>query len=383
LPVLVALPVLALLLFARPGQVPSAHAQATLNVGAGVGGGTVSGNVYTPSDITINTGDTLVWTINSDEPHSMTFGDGPADVPPDAWPVALWTAPSGNPFEAVDLGTVDFDGSAHANSGLLGNGSTAGLTFTTEGDFTFFCVIHPTMEATVHVDDTATPPTQGELDTQVAAQEQVINDAVQPLRDSTLANIAGSEEQSDGTTLWTIAASAIQFPGPEAGGAGYLELLEFTPDELSIQEGDTVRWVADQNAFHTVTFLAEGQDASTVNPFGPPEAPSSTYDGTSFYNSGLFNATASPPDSFELTFPDAGSFPYICALHYSLGQTGTINVAAAPVEPELPVTGLTGGGDGGGGPLLAFAFAMLGLAAPLIGAGVWTRRRTRAEVDQN
>ena len=65
----------------------SGQAATTLNLGVGVGSGTVSGNAYLPGDVTILVGDSLKWTIESDEPHSVTFGNGPAGTPPDEWPV--------------------------------------------------------------------------------------------------------------------------------------------------------------------------------------------------------------------------------------------------------------------------------------------------------
>jgi plastocyanin len=118
------------------------------------------------------------------------------------------------------------------------------------------------------------------------------------------------------------------------GGTGYLELYEMTPAGLAIGVGDTVHWAA--TGAHTVTFPATGQDPTLIDPFGPAEG-SATYDGTSFFTSGLLNAGPGAPSAYSLTFPDAGTFGYICALHQFLGQLGTIAVGqplpSAQVEP--------------------------------------------------
>ena len=83
-----------------------------------------------------------------------------------------------------------------------------------------------------------------------------------------------------------------------------------------------------------------------------------TYDGTSLYNSASWLRAPGSPTSFELTFPDAGSFNYICALHVfradrldQRGCGGAVDHRAAdgrradrtdPADPVTPwlVTGL-------------------------------------------
>ena len=86
-----------------------------------------------------------------------------------------------------------------------------------------------------------------------------------------------------------------------------------------------------------MTFPAAGQDPSTINPFTTPPTTELVYDGTSLYNSALLSTGAPGTGStYELTFPDAGTFNYVCALHQFLGQRGSIVVAAAPVITPPP-----------------------------------------------
>lgn len=78
--------------------------------------------------------------------------------------------------------------------------------------------------------------------------------------------------------------------------------LTFSPDEVTIEPGTTVRWVSDDTMFHTVT-----------------------PDGHDEWAEANFNE---PGDTFEHTFEDEGQFDYYCAPHVDQGMTGTIHVEA-------------------------------------------------------
>jgi plastocyanin/D-arabinose 5-phosphate isomerase GutQ len=86
--------------------------------------------------------------------------------------------------------------------------------------------------------------------------------------------------------------------------------LSFSPDPVSIQPGDTVKWVwADSGMPHSVT---SGNGVS---------------DGK--FDSGLHQSSTF---TFSFTFPNAGTFPYYCIPHFDLGMTGTVNVSALSSE---------------------------------------------------
>jgi plastocyanin len=349
-------------------------AATTLNVGVGVGTGTVSGNAYMAGDVTILVGDSINWTWESDEPHSVTFGNGPADEPPDEWPVAGLTGTVPPPPGTANL-TGTYAGTGFLNTGLLWKGSTATVQFTAAGTLPYICVIHPGMAGVVNVVASGTTTTQAEIDTKSTQTRDALLGAVAGLQATAEAAVSETE-RSDGTSLWSIFTSAKTDPAPQAGGGtGYLELLRFIPASLQIEEGDTVRWTAP--SVHTVTFLAAGQDPSSVDPFGTPPAGGTTYDGTSLYHSGLLGIPApGAPSTYELTFPDAGSFGYICALHIFLGQTGQIEVAAAPVitPPFTDVGSLPAGPPNDGVPWLAIGlFAALSVSVAM-GTRVLRRR---------
>ena len=61
-------------------------------VSAGVGSGTIAGNIFTPREIVVPVGSTITWEIKSDEPHMVTFLPEKATTPdgsPLAWAVTV------------------------------------------------------------------------------------------------------------------------------------------------------------------------------------------------------------------------------------------------------------------------------------------------------
>lgn len=319
-----------------------------LQITAGVGSGTVAGNVFAPGEVTIPTGTSIIWTIGSDEPHTVTFGQGPADVPPPFWPNTFGIEESPEPKTL----TATYDGTNFINTGVIFKGSSVTITFNQAGSFGYFCAIHPGMTGTVNVVPFGRPTT-----TQAEADEDAQQNA-----SAILAREAGQraeaaaaftrQTRTDGTSLWNITAGIGDNPMPvPGGGSGFLELLEFLPPSATIKAGDTVRWVVRSPSPHTVTFLPVGVDPLTleVSPFDPPTVPSSQYDGRSLYNSGLIGGLATElfgaPDEFELTFPNAGTYQYVCLLHafpgpggQLVGMVGTITVEAAALPPQVTTT---------------------------------------------
>jgi len=317
-----------------------ASAADPLQVQVGVGDGPISGQAYLPGKVTVEAGSSVTFTVGSDEPHSVTFGVGPEDVAPDAWPVTGWAAQEAAPPTVVDLGDVAYAGSGFVSTGLLFRGSTATATFTTPGNYTFACVIHPGMTGEIDVVAAGAggATTQADAEAAGAASAESLLSQVETIRAARLASV-DSVKNPDGTTTWNIFADASTVPTDlPGGGVGYLQLYEMLPPGLEIGVGDTVHWSA--IGAHTISFAAAGQNPATIDPFGPP-AGTDVYDGTSFYNSGLLNAGPGAPTAYSLTFPSTGVFPYVCALHQFLGHTGIIAVGAPlpsgdPTAPAVP-----------------------------------------------
>jgi plastocyanin len=327
--------------------VPPAAAQTTLNVQAGVGDGTVAAQAFMPGEVSIPVGGSVTWNIGSDDPHTITFGEGPADVPPDAWPVEGFTAPDPATPPPYDLGTATWEGTGFVNTGILpGKTSKATVTFPSAGTFPFNCVIHPGMSGTVNVvEEGVEVTTQEQADAAAAETSEFLLGQVDTLRAERLESVT-STTNDDGSTTWNLFADAATEVGPlPGGGTGLLELLEFTPPTAEIAVGDTIHWTAART--HTVTFVPEGVDPATAFPEFPasfiPPMGGSTYDGTEPANSGFLNFGPGTPSEYSLTFTAEGVFPFFCGIHVSLGQVGTIAVgvplpAASPGgSPEASV----------------------------------------------
>ena len=77
--------------------------------------------------------------------------------------------------------------------------------------------------------------------------------------------------------------------------------LVFEPNEITINVGDTIRFVNEALPPHNVIV----KDHSEVS-----------HEELAF----------SPGDSFEITFPEAGDFDFVCGPHEGAGMTGVIHV---------------------------------------------------------
>jgi plastocyanin len=87
--------------------------------------------------------------------------------------------------------------------------------------------------------------------------------------------------------------------------------LTFAPARLTIGVGDTVRWVWG-SAGHSVV---SGTGGNADNRFCSPS-------DAGCGNPPLSNSGA----TYEHTFAEAGTFPYYCSVHFTLGMTGSIKV---------------------------------------------------------
>jgi plastocyanin len=75
---------------------------------------------YQPNPLQINVGDTVTWTNDDSQPHTVTSGEG-----------------------ATPDGRLD--------SSIMAPGATFSHTFTEGGEYPYFCLLHPNMVGTVSV----------------------------------------------------------------------------------------------------------------------------------------------------------------------------------------------------------------------------------------
>lgn len=290
---------------------PAAPEPPVSQIAAGVGLKTIVGAAFGPRSIVVPVGSTVTWTNASDEGHQVTFFVAGAPLP--AGSARAWA-------KTVDPGaTAQVDGTKLVHTGVMTKGDKVNLTFTKAGQFQYFCPIHVGMDGIVQVVEA------GKLFTTVsegAAMAKKDGDAllalVAPTRQAAMTR-ATKTTQSDGTTVWTVPVGP-KVPAP----AGYLELKEYLPAELKVKKGDTVRWVFEST--HSVTFLPPGTQLPSPAP--PATKPSNDYDGKSLYTSSPIGLDAQGrARTFELRFPNAGAFDYICQLHWQrLGHVGKVVV---------------------------------------------------------
>ena len=97
-------------------------------------------------------------------------------------------------------------------------------------------------------------------------------------------------------------------PGPVVPQVVEVSLLNdlFTPDDLTVTIGTTVRWINDDEDEHTVTSGIDNSD---------PNA------GIAFDSDVL-----SPGDVYEVDFINLGDFDYFCQFHVSEGMVGVVRV---------------------------------------------------------
>lgn len=255
----------------------------------------VQGMRFLPDDITINSGDTINFVANSAEIHTVSHGTPP--FPPTSLENLEKDAfiPAGGPvFDPTQ---------SWWNSGLISTGNTpAGpgirtypLTFTTTGDFTFFCMIHgEMMSATVHVHaaGTAYPHSKQYYSAQAA--------------------VAAAQILGDGYRLW---ATTLAKSSPTHVFAGAMDdkamVMRFIPSLDVVRKGTTVTFDLSANAGvvpHTVTFTSVPAGVT------PPASPI------------LLPAFAGGPSTFQVTFTKAGTWHYICEFHDDMGMVGDVVV---------------------------------------------------------
>lgn len=96
--------------------------------------------------------------------------------------------------------------------------------------------------------------------------------------------------------------------------------LTFRPNDITIEAGDTVRWVYSSGS-HTVTNGTGTGDPNAGTLFDAPLNGSNT--------------------SFEYTFNTPGDFDYFCRPHANFGMTGVVRVNAVSAAGDVPAAALT------------------------------------------
>jgi plastocyanin len=329
--------------------VPASAQAATKNVVAGplkaakgVFGGSATGDVdgYSLRTVKVHVGDKVRWKLNGF--HSVTFskkGSGPLPfvIPDpsakysgvgDAAGAPFWFNGQAqldlNPLGAFPQGGKTEDGSQLTGSGLpLGNAKPYTLKFTKAGIFTYYCVVHPGMQAKVKVVAKGKKIPSAKQDRKVAAKRfaaEVKAAKKQAKFKPAAGTIQGGNDKGDVVQLRFFPQSS-HVP---VGGSLTLQVKSLPEAHtFSFGPGAYVQQVAGAfvnpvpNPAGPPTLALNGQVAFPSDP--PPALPS--YDGSAhgngFLSTGMLDGDpASPqPSSAKVTFTKAGTYSFICLLH--------------------------------------------------------------------
>jgi len=281
---------------------------------------------FLPNEIWIHAGDSIRWTFDSNEIHTVTFLTEGQVRPPD-----LDGCSSSNP--------ATFDGSTCVTSDPFAAGAGMGSSFTVNfpkaGNFKVVCLVHENMTGAIHVLDSKLP----------LPHDQAFYNAQTTKERKAVLSDSDSATNTDGHAL----IAGIGEVSATAGGSDTRSVLRFinaqtamTDGKIQIHVGDTVQWSnQDPITPHTITFGTEPNDPGppsanvTVDPDGVLHAViKSPLDDV---HSGVIIAAPQErtglPQSplgftrFRVTFLKPGIFPYVCAFHDVLGMTGEVDVS--------------------------------------------------------
>lgn len=337
---------LLLVLFAVSGVVlvPSAVSRAQqpgLVVRAGDGEDGYAINTFLPASFTVASGTTVRWEFPWFEPHTVTFGVPQTGAPEET--------PSG----------TDYLGSGfHTSQLIFGPGKHYDVRFPVAGVFDYYCITHAEMKGTITVVDGP-----GEPQASVTARGQLeFVSALSELKSIAADWAARPDEQntlSDGSTEHVVIM---------AGATRYGDVQQYFPPQVTVREGDSVRWHSVVRTPHTTTF---GPFPGGLPIVGNPAVddvyrPAEVYEGTGYWNSGVIGVDWPLGLDFSMRFAKPGSYLYYCILHDTQGMvaevvvlpreaTTTTPTATATASPGKPTDGASAtpqpprtgsGGDG-------------------------------------
>jgi len=275
---------------------------------------------FLPNEIWIHAGDSVTWTVDTDEIHTVTFlREGQVRLPFSVGCPGFFAS------------GVTFDGSSCVSTPPLAKGQSFTVDFPVAGNYKLLCLVHEEMTGVVHVLDASVPlpHDQSFYDREAQNRRQVL-----------LSDTRGDEgrNQSPDPNTVTVGMGEVM---ATAGGHEAVSVMRFMQEKTIIHVGDTVEWANDDPVTpHTITFGGE-----PGNPIPPSSnvtvdadgALHATIDspGESIHSGFIVSAPQERiglPQAplghtrFRVTFTSPGTYPYLCTLHDELGMKGTIIV---------------------------------------------------------
>jgi plastocyanin len=275
---------------------------------------------FLPNEIWIHAGDTVNWTVDADEIHTITFLS-----------VGQVRLPFTVGCPGFSVGAAQFDGSTCVSTPPMVSGQTFNVMFPSAGNFKLVCLVHPDMTGVVHVLDPSAPlpHEQSFYDKEAADQAHEL-----------LAELNAGQAHHHAVSMNAVIVGAGKTLA-NAGGHNTISLMRFVQPELVIHAGASVEWINDDPSMpHTITFGTEPADlippSSNVSPDADGALHATIKSTSDSVHSGFIGSA--PQDQtflpqtplgftrFRITFTNPGVYPYICALHDDLGMKGRIIV---------------------------------------------------------
>jgi plastocyanin len=302
---------------------------------------------FLPNEIWIHAGDSITWTWQSDEIHTLTFLTVGQSLP---------AFQGGCPGFASSPAT--FDGSTCVTTPAIVKPETFTVLFPAAGSFKFDCLVHLVMTGIVHVLPVAAalPHNQAFYDHEAAAQRKAI---LSDITEKKQIDHDGDHDDDNGPTVRVFhhVTAGIGEISATPGGYQTGSLVRFVNGTITIHVGDTVEWGNhDPLEPHTITFGADPADEfdpssnvtidadgalhATINspndnvnsgfieqPLedepGIPQNPIVNPDNPL---TNVSNVALNNPTRFRATFTKPGTFNYRCLLHDNLGMKGEVIV---------------------------------------------------------
>jgi plastocyanin len=226
---------------------------------------------FVPEQLTVNVGDTVTWRTVGPIPHTSTCDPSLA----------------ANPAQSVALP----EGAEPWNSDLVGDGKEFSHTFEVPGEYRYFCIPHEAagMIASLTVQEAGAAPAAGggtpAAEASPAAQQQ------QPAQEG---------QQAAGQAQTHVVEMNLQ--------------LQFVPEQLTVNVGDTVTWRTVGPIPHTSTC----DPSLAANPAQSVALP----EGAEPWNSDLVG----DGKEFSHTFEVPGEYRYFCIPHEAAGMIASLTV---------------------------------------------------------
>lgn len=320
---------------------------------------------FLPNEIWIHAGDSITWTFNSDEIHTVSFLVVGQAFPP---------FPVGCP--GFSFGVASFDGSTCVTTPPSVKGQpTFTVSFPTAGNYRLQCLVHNTMNGTIHVLDSsvALPHEQSFYDQEAASETRDLLTDSDHAKSTDMPGMGTSHAMNSISVRILAATNRLSgsrkklaaSPGGDRSAAAYVtagvgeivatpggvqtnSLVRFVKGKIEIHAGDTVEWSnSDPEEPHTITIGPEPLDMFdpssnvTLDSDGGLHAVINSPNDTVHsgfilqalpdqpglpVNSNPNNAIALNPTHFRITFTQPGTYNYKCVLHDDLGMVGQVVV---------------------------------------------------------